>query len=627
MLQAIRDKVTGWIAYGVIFLISIPFALWGVNSYFGGGELPPAAIVNGEEISARDLDQAYANYRQRLLQLFGGSIPESIGSEAQLRSRVREQIIEEVALRQYIEERGYRIGDLALGRIIRDMEAFQTDGRFDPELYQAQLGSLGYSPLAFEAELRRSEALEQFRDGIVATAFTLPGQRQLYASLASQTRKIRTLSYTTDPVSIEISEAEIEQHYLANPEQFKTPEQVRIDYIELSLDDIKQGISVDPAEVRARYEDHLAAYASPEIREASHILLKAGDGEDDDAVRARIEELRQRIVAGENFADIAREYSEDPGSAGAGGDLGEIERGFMVKDFEDVLFGLEVGELSEPVRTGFGWHLIRLHAVSGGEVQPLDAVRATLEDEIRTERAEGQIYDLVESLANLAYEQPDSLEPAAEQLGLALERSDWFSRFEGQGIAAETRVRQAAFAPEVLQQGLNSDAIELGDDRVVFLRVSEHRPPQQQPLDAVRARIEQQLRQTRARERSFKAGTEALAAVKSGKPLESVAADWSVPIRDRGFIDRNQADVDAALRAHAFQMPKPKSAPVYGGVTLANGDFAIIELSAIETAGASDDAVADALTRATADAEYRAVIDHVTRQAEIVRTPLDELEG
>ena len=626
MLQAIRDKVTGWIAYGIIFLISIPFALWGVNSYFGGGELPPAAIVNGEEISARDLDQAYASYRQRLLQLFGGSIPESFGSEVQLRSQVREQIIEEVALRQYIEERGYRIGDAALGGIIRGMEAFQNDGRFDPELYQAQLGSLGYSPLMFEAELRRSQALEQFRDGIVATAFTLPGQRRLYASLAGQSRKIRTLSHATDPESIEIGDDEIEQYYQANPDQFKTPEQVRIEYVELSLDNIKQGIRVDPADVQARYEANLAAYASPEIREASHILLKAGD-DDEDAVRARIEDLRQRIVAGESFAEIAREYSEDPGSAGAGGDLGEIERGVMVKDFEDVLFSLEPGELSEPVRTGFGWHLIRLHAVSGGEVQPLDAVRATLEDEIRTERAEGQIYDLVESLANLAYEQPDSLAPAAEQRGLALARSDWFSRYEGDGIAAEPRVRQSAFAPEVLQQGLNSEAIEIGEDRVVFLRVHEYREPQQQPLEAVSERIERQLRRGRAQQRNLEAGTAALARLKSGETLESVAAEWSAPIRDRGFIERDQADVDAALRAHSFQMTKPGAGPEYGGVTLANGDFAIIELSAVRSSGTNDDSAAERLVEATANAEYQALIDHVTRQAEIVRTPLDELEG
>ncbi len=626
MLQAIRDKVTGWIAYGIIFLISIPFALWGVNSYFGGGELPPAAVVNGEEISAQDLDRAYANYRQRLFQLFGGSIPESFGDETRLRSQVREQIIEEVALRQYIESRGYRIGDGDLGGIIRGMDAFQSDGRFDPELYQAQLGSLGYSPLAFEAELRSNQTLEQFRDGIVATAFTLPGQRRLYASLASQKRKIRTLSHSTDPASIEISDDEIEQYFATNQARFKTPERVRIEYIEISLDDIKEAIRVDPEEVRGRYEDNLAAYASPEIREASHILLKAGD-DDAATVRARIDELRQRIVDGENFADLAREYSEDPGSADAGGDLGEIERGVMVKDFEDVLYALEVGELSEPVRTGFGWHLIRLDAIRGGEVQPLDAVRAVLEDEIRTERAEGQIYDLVENLANLAYEQPDSLAPAAEELGLALERSDWFSRFEGSGIAADSRIRQAAFAPETLQQGLNSEAIELGDERVVFLRVGEHQPPQQQALAEVRAQIEQELRQVQARQRNLEAGTEALAQLQSGKTLEAIAADWSVPIVDRDFIDRDQAEIDPALRAHAFQMPKPVTGPQFSGVTTANGDFAIIELSAVQAAAETDDSAADTLAEATAAAEYQAVVDHIKRQAEVVRTPLDELDG
>jgi len=174
MLQAIRDKVTGWIAYGIIFLISVPFALWGVNSYLGGGEAAPAAVVNGEEITLRDLDQAYASYRQRLSQLFGGSIPESLGSESILREQVLGQLVEEIALRQYTQDQYYRIGDEELNRIIRSMDVFQRDGQFDTEIYQSQLRSLGYSPLGFEQELRRTNAMDQLQSGIIATAFDIP---------------------------------------------------------------------------------------------------------------------------------------------------------------------------------------------------------------------------------------------------------------------------------------------------------------------------------------------------------------------------------------------------------------------------------------------------------------------
>ena len=427
MLQAIRDKVTGWIAYGIIFLISIPFALWGVNSYLGGGEIPPAAIVNGDEITARDLDQAYANYRQRLAQLFGGVIPESFGNETMLREQVRGQLIDELALRQYTQKQRYRIGDAELNQIIREMDAFQRDGQFDTAIYQAQLRSLGYSPLGFEQELRSNGAMGQFETGITSTSFVLPYTRKKFNSLNSQTRKIRTLRYISNTAEIQIDDSEIEQHYQAQAARYSTQEQVKIDYIEVTLEDVKKSIEVDRDDAYARYQDNLDAYSSAEIREASHILIKAGD-EDSDQALSKITEIRNRIVNGESFADLAREFSEDPGSASEGGNLGEIERGIMVQTFEAALFALEVDQLSEPVKTGFGWHLIKLHSISGGETQSFESLQADIEDEIRAELAESQIYDLVENLANLAYEQPDSLLPAAEQFDLKLHTSDFCSR-------------------------------------------------------------------------------------------------------------------------------------------------------------------------------------------------------
>ena len=367
MLQAIRDKVTGWIAYGIIFLISIPFALWGVNSYLGGGEAPPAATVNGEEITVRDLDQAYANYRQRLAQLFGGAIPESFGTETMLREQVRSQLIEESALRQYIQKQRYRIGDTELNRTIRNMDVFQRDGQFDTAIYEAQLRSLGYSPLGFEQELRINGAMQQFETGIRATSFVLPTTRKQFSSLRSQTRKIRTITYSAEAADIQIDASEIEQHYQSNSERYRTPEQVKIDYIEVGLNDIKKSIQVSRDDVFARYQDHLEAYSSPETREASHILIKVSDDQDSDQALARITEIRNRIVGGESFADLAREFSDDPGSASDGGNLGEIERGVMVAAFETELFALQVDQLSAPVKTGFGWHIIKLHSISGGE--------------------------------------------------------------------------------------------------------------------------------------------------------------------------------------------------------------------------------------------------------------------
>jgi len=626
MLQAIRDKVTGWIAYGIIFLISIPFALWGVNSYLGGGEALPAATVNGDEITTRELDRAYANYRQRLSQLFGGAIPESFGSEAMLREQVLAQLIEEFALRQYIQQNNYRISDTELNRIIRGMDVFKNDGRFDTAIYEAQLRSLGYSPLGFEQELRTNGAMEQFQTGIRATSFALPKMEKKFVSLGNQSRKIRSLTYSVDPTTIQIDDSEIELRYQSQADRYRTPEQVRIDYIELSMDGIKQDIEVSRDDVYSRYQDNRDSYTTPETREASHILIKVGDDADSDPGLTKISEIRQRIVNGEDFAELAGEFSEDPGSANDGGSLGEIERGVMVQTFDAALFGMEIGQLSEAVKTAFGWHLIKLHSISGGEIRSFELLQAELEDEIKTEQAESQIFDLVENLANLSYEQSDSLLPAAEQLDLTIKTSDWFNRSSGKGIGAEPLIRQKAFSPEVLLQGLNSDAIELDNNRVLFIRLNQLKPAEQRPLEQVRNAIRSEILVNKQREQNAEAGAEGLAELKSGKNLDDLAQEWSSEIKDYGFVERRQSEIDAAVRGRAFMMPKPEPGLVFDGLSLAGGKYVIVELSAILSNDKNTDQKAlDELVEAQAGAEYQSALKLLTKRADVVRTPLEDL--
>jgi peptidyl-prolyl cis-trans isomerase D len=625
MLQAIRDKVTGWIAYGIIFLISVPFALWGVNSYLGGGEVLPAATVNGEEIGVREFDQAYSNYRQRLAQLFGGSIPAALGNENVLRAQVLDQLIEDAALRQYIEAHHYRIGDEALGQRVRGMEEFQRDGQFDPEVYRQQLRSIGLSPVGFEERLRISGAMEQFQNGIRETAFVTPVTRKQFSSLQNQTRKIRSLTYRPDPSSMEVDDAEIEQYYLSNTERYMTPEQVKIDYIELSLDTIKQAIEVDESEIEARYRENLEAYTTPEFREASHILITVDEETDDATALQQISDIRARIENGESFEALAKEFSQDPGSASDGGNLGEIGRGDMVPTFEAALFALQPNELSEPVKTGFGWHLIQLHSISGGVSQPYDSVKAELEDEIKSERAEVQIYELVERVANVVYEQSDSLEPAAEQFDLPLRSSDWFDRFNGSGIAAQAAIRELAFSDEIKQQAVNSEAIQLDDERVVFIRLNDSRPAQTQPLDQVKDRVRAELISQKQSERSLRAGNEALEGLRSGKSLEDLAEEWSMPVIDHGFVGRAQADVDAEILRRVFSMPKPEQGLVYDGLSQNGGEYVIIELSAVLS---NDEAQENGenLLQARAGVDYMSALKYLGARADVVRTPLEEID-
>jgi peptidyl-prolyl cis-trans isomerase D len=434
------------------------------------------------------------------------------------------------------------------------------------------------------------------------------------------------LTYTVDPTSIQVDAGEIEQQYQSQADRYRTPERVKIDYIELSLDGIKENISVSEDDVFARYQENQGAYTSAEIREASHILVKVDADEAAEQALARITKIRERITNGESFSDLAREFSEDPGSADSGGSLGEIERGVMVQTFEAALFSMEVGQLSEPVKTAFGWHLIKLDSVTGGETQSFESLKSSLEDEMKTELAESQIYDLVENLANLAYEQSDSLLPAAEQLGLPVQTSDWFDRSTREGIAAEQKIRQFTFSPEVLTQGLNSEAIELGDDRVVFLRLNQREAPTLRSLEQVQERIKSELIQIKAREKSLKLGTDAIADLKSGKTLDDLAQEWSSSISDLGFIQRNQPGINAAVLGRAFSMPKPDQGTVFDGLSQANGEYVVLELSAVLSNDANVDREAlDSLAEAQGGAEYQSVLKLLTSRADVMRTPAEDL--
>ena len=630
MLQAIRDKVTGWILYAVILLISIPFALWGVNSYLGGGEALPAATVNGVDITSRDLDTAYASYRQQLAEVFGGTIPAGLDDESVLKEQVLTQLIEEYALRQYSDQKRYRIGDNELNQLIRSMDVFHTDGEFDTSIYQAQLGSQGYSPAGFEQEFRHSQSMDQLQAAINATAFTVPAQRKQFINLSNQTRKIRVLTRALDSEAYVVNAQELEDYYQANASRFMTAEQIKINFLEVSLERVKSLVEVSEEQLLERYQQSLDSYTSAESRTASHILLTQEDGISEDEsrqVQDRLSEIRAQIVAGEDFATLAREYSQDPGSAADGGNLGELEKGMMVQPFETALFALQPGEVSEPIKTAFGWHLIKLDQVSGGGTISFDEVRADVEDQIRSDLAENQIYDMTENLANLAYEQTDSLLPAAEQLGLELQTSEWFDRRSGTGIALEPQVRNTAFSDDVLNKGINSEAIELSGNRIVFIRLYERKLAVQKTLDEVKDVIVKVLKQQKGREDNKLAGNQALDAVKAGKDLDDIATEWSVDIVDNGFVGRDNSEVNANLLKRVFRMKKPANGMVFDGLTRSNGDYSLIELSAVISNDSDIDSKrVEALNSASAAADYQTVLKVLAGRAEVVRTPLSQLQ-
>ena len=629
MLQAIRDKATGWLLYLIIILISVPFALWGVNSYLGGGQALPAATVDGEDISPRDLDRAYASYRQQLAQIFGGVIPENFDNESILKDQALTQLIEAAVLRIYIRQHGYRISDDELNRLIRSMDVFKSNGAFDTSIYEAQLRSQGYSPVGFEQELRRTQATEQLQTGIIATAFILPQSQSQFASLFNQTRKFRLLTRPLSAGSSKISAAEIDDYYQAQANLFMNAEQIKVDFLELSLEQVKSSIDISEDLLLDRYQNRKDSFTLPEYRETSHILLTLDEDaspQESDRVRGSILEIKQKINRGADFAAMAKEFSQDPGSATDGGSLGEIEPGMMVQAFETALYAMKSGEVSDPVKTSFGWHLIELGRISGGGTKSFSDVRIDLEDEMRTELAESQIFDMVDNLSNLAYEQSDSLLPAAELLELRIQTSDWFERGTGSGIAAEAGVRKQAFSNDVLRQGLNSEAIELADNRIIFLRLNQHRPVSQKSLERVRDEIERRLSQQKGREENIEAGQLALQNLKSGNSLNAIADDWGFQIIDGDFVSRDSAEFNPELLKRVFAMSKPAGGLVFEGFSHANGGYSLIELSAVLSNDSSPDSgLVETFSAESANLEYQSVIKTLINRAEVVKAPIEGL--
>ncbi len=629
MLQIIRDRAQGVFAWLIVGMISIPFALWGINSYFGGGGDEGVAEVDGVKISPRQVQSAYQQQRDRLAQMFGGKIPENLFSEEVMKKQVLQQLIEKEVLIAAAAENGMRVSDEQLAQLITGIDAFHRDGKFDPAQYERVLAQQGMSPRLFEQRVRRDLIAGQLTEAVIKTEFTL--QSEVDAQLRLQQQQ-RDIGYMVVPVSkyldgIEISEEQARSYYEANSARYMQPERVKVDYLELDSAAIATDLDVSEEQMRQRYEAQKLNFRTAEERKARHILLKAAEDADDAAVneaKAKAEALLQRINSGEDFAELAMAESQDPGSARNGGDLGFFGLGVMDKAFEEATFALQKGQVSGVVRSAFGFHIIKLEDIKGGETKPYEAVAAELKREIQSERAAEIFYDKAEQLASLTYEQPDTLTVAAEQLGLTIKHSDYFSRAGGAGIAADPKIATAAFDEDVLARGNNSETIELGDNHLVVLRVKDHQPEELRPFEEVRASIEGSLKRDKAKAMAREEANALLAKMQSGNEPEQLAKALGVEWKHHSGLQRDNPKVDRAIVQAVFRMPHPAADAVnHQQLTLPAGDQALVALYAVkpgdaataEATARSD--VAQRIERARANAAEQALIAGLRGRAEI----------
>lgn len=589
MLQLIRDRATGWLAWTIIILICIPFALWGINEYIEPRQEQAVARVNDTEIGYYQYRNAFQQQRMRLQEMFGGSLPASLLDDGRLRQQTLDALINDEVLVQQSVDSGMRMGDAQLAQAIRTLPAFQRDGAFSQAAYDGFLRARGSSAEGFELDLRRSMLSEQVITALRRTAIVTGREVEQAMRILGEQRRFRALHI--DPAALQVAEPgeqEIQAWFESHPEQYVQPEQVKVRYLELTRAAAAQTVAADEAELRAIYEQRQASYRTAEQREARHILLDLppeASQEQTEVVRSQIEQLRERIAAGEDFAEVARAHSQDPGSAPAGGALGSFGRDMMDPAFEEAAFALEQGELSEPVRSRFGWHLIEVTGVQAEQLRSFEEARADVLDEYRSAQADQVFAEQVERLANLSFEHPESLEVAAQALGVEPVSSEFFSRSgdDASGIATHPKVRTAAFSDEVLNAGNNSPLVELDTDRVLVLRLEERVASRARTLDEVRDEIRATLRREAAAAAAIALGERLLAALRAGTAMEEVASAEGLTWSDERTATRQDpGELDAQAASALFKLPPPQGAPAsFAGSRVADGGYSVLALLSI----------------------------------------------
>lgn len=573
MLQNIRDNSQGWIAKTIIGIVVMLLALTGFDAIFNAASNSRnAAEVNGEEISLDELNQAMNMQRRQLAQQLGGNFDPSMLDDKLVRESSLRALIDRALLLQGARDADFAFSEAALDQMILQTPEFAVDGVFNAARFDQVIQQMGYTRLQFRELLKQEMLIGQLRAGISGSGFVTDEQIEAFARLEQQTRDFATITVPAEPAAVDVSNDEAREYYEKNTDRFRSPEQVVLEYLELNKESFFDQVEVSEEDIKDLYQQRIANLA--EQRRAAHILIET-DGSDNATAKEKIDEVAKRLASGEDFSALAKELSQDPGSANEGGDLGFAGPGVYDPAFEEALYGLEEGQVSAPVRSDFGWHLIKLLGVQSPEIPTLESLKPELVRELKAQQVEQRFVEASKQLEDTAFESSDLLQPAQE-LGLSVQTTEAFGREGGAGVAANRQVIQAAFSDEVLVDGANSGVIELDPDTVVAVRVKEHLQPEVLPFDAVKDDIIAQLKSSKAAEQALAKGEQLIATLSDGGQVEQ---QWQ-PVE---AASRSQEGVEPAVLQQVFRMPKPEASdkPSYGSVRLSDGDFVVVRLSGV----------------------------------------------
>ncbi len=586
LMDKLREGAQGRIAKIIFWLIILSFSLAGIGSYLNRPADTNPAKVNDQSITSQDFDRAYQNERNRMEQQFGESFSQLVNNPEyvkQLRKGVLERMVNQIAVDQQAITAKIRIGDEQIKSAIRAMPEFQKDGQFDNERYLNLLSRAGMTPQSFSASIRQQLLRDTWVGGLTNSEFVLPGEVNVIDGLLQQSRDVTlyTLPIAHFQKSVAVSEDEIAAYYKAHQQQFKSQDRVNVSYIELNAAALASQVKVNDQDAQAYYDQHQDQYKTAERRQVAHILISA-KGEDA-AAEKQANDLLTQIKGGADFAELAKTKSADVLSARKGGELDWFEKGVMDPAFEKAAFALtKTGELSAVVKSQFGYHIIKLLGVQPETQRPFADVKADVLARLQQDKSHELFLDKQQKMADSAFENPDSLDGVAEQLGVKVQQSGLFAANEAKAPFTDAKLRQQAFNETLREQNTNSEVIAVGDDKAYVLHVTDFKPAAVRPLQEVRADVESAVRLDKAQSEAVKQAQALLASMQKGEDVTAQLTALDGTKQDKHAVVRTGNDLDPQLLQALFRMPHPADKDVVRHlVSKPDGEQVILVLTAV----------------------------------------------
>lgn len=604
----------------VLLLIILPFAFFGVDSYRHAGDTDAPATVNGVKITQPEFEMALRQQQDRMRQMLGANFDPAMFDKAEMKQAVLDNLIAQKLLIENAKAAGLAVTDDQIAQVIASVDAFKEGGKFDKARYASALSAQNMSPLMFEARVKDDLIGQQLREAYTQGGYASNTAAENVIAINEQQRviSIAQVSLKDFTAQAKVDDAAVKSYYDQNQKEFQVPEQIKVEYVKFSVNDLMAKADVKTEDARKYYDEHQSEFATAEQRQAAHILLTVAataPQAEQEAVKAKAEQILKQVKQNPaQFAELAKQHSQDPGSAVNGGDLGLFGRGMMVKPFDEAVFALKTGEISGLVKSDFGYHIIKLVAIKASRATPFEEVSAGILSKLRQQKAADSFAELADKFSNTVYEQSDTLKPAAQLAGVQIEQSGWLSKGLAAGELWNAKMLQAVFGDDVIKNKRNTPAVEVAASTLLAARLLEHKPAIVRALNEVQDSIKQKLIYKKALDMAVKQGTMLLGQLQQGSKPD---LNWSVA---QTITHAQHGALDVAMVRQLFQANSSKL-PQYVGAESPQDGFTLVRIDAVENGDKPDEVkrsrYAQQLRQMTGEEMFQAYIADVKKSAKI----------